>query len=86
MAPGVTVLRWKQEKGQRMNVVAFDYGKQKWVEGVEAIRVREEQIHESLELLRGAKGAQFARFNGMEVETMIGNLEAELAGLKGVQS
>jgi hypothetical protein len=62
---------------------AYDYDKQCWVTGAEAVRVRLGQVRCELEILRGPSGAEYAQFAGGDRAEMLGRFEAELAELEG---
>lgn len=47
-----------------MTRTAFDYDKQQWVRGDDALQLLRKQCRETLDLLQGAKGEEYARFMG----------------------
>lgn len=63
--------------------VAFDYDKQVWIEGAQAVQVRADQIKESLEILRGPRAQDYLAFVGIKdtPAQAIAKLEGELAKL-----
>jgi len=65
----------------RQLCAAFDYDRQCWVNGAEAVELRRRQIRETLELLEGPQGEDFARFERGNREQMIEGLRRELETL-----
>ena len=64
-------------------MIAFDYDRQIWVDGPEAVRLRTKQVKAELDLLTGAKGVEYARFTRVNRGEAILALSAELARLEG---
>ena len=48
---------------------AFDYEKQEWLAGDDALNLEIKQIKEELEILQGPKGAEYAQFTGSDLDT-----------------
>jgi hypothetical protein len=66
-------------------VNAYDYDKQQWVEGSEAVAVRIKQVEEQLAALNGPRAKEFVKFacNDYTVCGAIERCRGELAELKG---
>lgn len=58
---------------------AYDYAKQQWVDGPEAVALRQRQLTEELTLLRGPIGPAYASFVGIEsIPAAVASLEQQL--------
>ena len=64
-----------------MNQVAYDYDKQRWITGDAATAELRRQWQDTLELLRSARGEEYARFLGRDLAEFIEEIEAGLAAL-----
>lgn len=60
---------------------AFDYNRQAWVDGHAADSLRQEQVAQELALLRGPRGAEYARFCQVDRDNTIARLEYNPCGL-----
>ena len=60
---------------------AYDYEKQQWIDGDAATDLLRQQLTETLELLTGPRGAEYARFINANRETLIAKTREELARL-----
>ena len=59
---------------------AYDYKNQMWREGLEGAKLTEDQLSESLKLLRGDRGAEYAALLGVkpgELQDFIASLEKQ---------
>lgn len=65
----------------------YDYKNQRWVEGPEAIELRNRQVLDELEILRSPQGLVYLRLVGAQksVEDRIFECESELAWLRGAK-
>ena len=54
----------KTENPWTDNAVAFDYGKQQWVEGVHALKVRGQQLNDDRKLIASERGADYLAYIG----------------------
>lgn len=57
---------------------AFDYEKQYWIGGHQGCALRIKQLTEELSLLKGDKGAQYAKFTGVNQAEAIRVAERDL--------
>lgn len=60
---------------------AYDYYNQKWVTGEAAKSIIHRQATESLDLLKGPKGAEYCRYARVNRTEAISNAEASLASV-----
>lgn len=68
-------------------MTAYDYKNQVWREGVEGAKLYEEQLSETLGLLRGERGDEYAAFLGLkpdEAPEFIANLEKQKGRKSGL--
>ncbi len=73
-----------QDQKHRAKTVAYDYDRQHWLKGTAAEELRDKQILEELEVLRGPRGEEFARFIGCNRTSSIKLLELEQKALRGL--
>ena len=64
-----------------MKTVAYDYDKQRWITGDAATAELRRQWEDTLELLRSARGEEYARFLGRDKAELVAEIEAGLASL-----
>ncbi len=60
---------------------AFDYVTQTWVSGDEARKLRIHQVTDTIELLNGPRGIEYAKFIRVEHASHLRALETELTQL-----
>ena len=68
---------------------AHDYKNQLWREGGEGTKLLKEQLSETLRLLRGEQGAEYAAFLGIksgELQGFIASLEKQARDLATIQN
>ncbi len=58
---------------------AYDYDRQRWVDGSEGAALLRQQARQDLELLRSAKGAEYAHWLGVDRFQMIHAARSVLA-------
>lgn len=63
----------------KTGTVAFDYERQVWVHGTEALNLLRGQAEDRLTVLRSADGEEYARFIGMPHADAVRAAEADLA-------
>jgi hypothetical protein len=67
---------------------AYDYKNHLWREGGEGTKLLMEQLSETLRLLRGEKGAEYAALLGVkpgELQSFIASLEKQASDLATIQ-
>jgi hypothetical protein len=68
---------------QAGELLAFDYDSQQWVDGEAARPVMIEHAQREIDLLRGKRGVEYARFTKIRnIPEAIANLEAQIVRLK----
>lgn len=73
----------KTEPAERVDLLAFDYDRQQWVEGEEARPIMIGHAQREIDLLRSKRGVEYARFAKIRnIPEAIANLEAEIIRLK----
>ena len=69
-------------------MTAYDFKNQVWREGVEGAKLAEDQLWETLRLLRGEHGPEYAAFLGVkpgELQGLIASLEKQASDLAIIQ-
>lgn len=66
---------------------AYDYNRQRWINGAEAASLGREQLLAELDLLRGPRAAEYLRFTGsaLSVEDALQCVLAQLSEDGGVR-
>lgn len=59
----------------------YDYAKQSWITGADAVTMRIKQLNEDLELFEGSRGAEYAKFVNVNLKQAVKNIVAELEEL-----
>ena len=56
---------------------AYDYAKQQWITGQQAVELRRTQLAEELELLESAQGEAYAKFINVDRMAAIAKIKAQ---------